>query len=195
MSLEELISTYGYAAIAIGTFVEGETVLVLGGFAAHRGYLELPWVLVSAFFGTLLGDQVYFYMGRARGESFLERRPNWKYKSEKVFALLNRHQTLLILGFRFLYGLRTVTPFLIGASRISPLRFLILNSLGASIWSIVIGVMGYMFGQALELIIGDIKRYEAWLFLGLAASGLIVWGIHFLSKKRSPADKPFKPAP
>lgn len=36
MSLEELISTYGYAAGGIGTFLEGETILILGGFAAHR---------------------------------------------------------------------------------------------------------------------------------------------------------------
>jgi len=48
MSLEELISTYGYAAIGIGTFLEGETILILVGFAAHRGYLELPWVIVFA---------------------------------------------------------------------------------------------------------------------------------------------------
>ncbi|SPD74464.1 hypothetical protein PITCH_A230150 [uncultured Desulfobacterium sp.] len=37
MSLEEIISTYGYAAIVAGTFFEGETILVIGGFAAHRG--------------------------------------------------------------------------------------------------------------------------------------------------------------
>ena len=71
MSLAEMVSTYGYAAIAIGTFLEGETVLILGGFAAYRGYLELPWVLVSAFIGTLLGDQLYFYIGRTKGHRFL----------------------------------------------------------------------------------------------------------------------------
>ena len=52
MLLEELITTYGYAAVGIGSFLEGETVLVLGGLAAHRGYLELPWVIVYAFLGT-----------------------------------------------------------------------------------------------------------------------------------------------
>lgn len=110
MSLETLISTYGYAAIGIGAFLEGETILILGGLAAHRGYLELPWVIVCAFLGTLFGDQLYFYIGRTKGKALLERRPHWKSKSEKVFLLLNRHQVWVILGFRFLYGLRTVTP-------------------------------------------------------------------------------------
>jgi membrane protein DedA with SNARE-associated domain len=183
MSLEELISTYGYAAIAIGTFLEGETILVLGGLAAYRGYLELPWVLVSAFLGTLIGDQLYFYIGRAQGHSILEKRRNWKSKSEKVFSLLNKHQVLLILGFRFLYGLRVVTPIVLGASRIAPLRFLILNILGAITWTIVIGVMGYIFGHTLEVIIGDVKRYELWIFIGLAALGVIIRTIYLLSKK------------
>ena len=97
--------------------------------------------------------------------------------------MLNKHQVLLILGFRFLYGLRTVTPIALGASRIAPLRFLILNILGALTWTIVIGVMGYMFGHTLEVIIGDVKRYELWLFIGLAALGVIIRTVRLLSKK------------
>ncbi len=184
MSLDALISSYGYAAIAIGTFLEGETVLVLGGFAAHRGYLELPWVIVAAFFGTLCGDQLYFYIGRAKGKGALDRRPNWQSKSEKVLSLLNRHQIPLILGFRFLYGIRTVTPFLIGAAGISPSRFLILNIIGASVWAIVVGTLGYLFGHALEIFIGDLKRYELLVFAILALAGLLVWFIYILKAKR-----------
>ena len=182
MTLEELVSTYGYSAVGIGTFLEGETILILGGFAAHRGYLELPWVIVYAFFGTLFGDQLYFYIGRTKGQSALEKRPHWKTKSEKVFKLLDRYQIWLILGFRFLYGFRTVTPFLIGASRISPVRFLILNILGAALWAVVIGTMGYLFGYTLEILIGDIKKYELLVFIILASIGMIVWVIYLRKK-------------
>jgi len=195
MSIEQLISTYGYAAIGIGTFFEGETILVLGGFAAHRGYLELPWVILFALLGTLFGDQLYFYIGRAKGKGVLENRPDWKSKSEKVFLLMERHQLLLIMGFRFLYGLRTVTPFLIGASRIAPFRFLILNIVGASIWAIVIGTMGYLFGHTLEIIIGEIKHYELLVFAILAGVGIVIWSTHLLSKKRVSANKSIQPKP
>lgn len=175
MSLEEIISNYGYAAIAIGTFVEGETILVLGGFAAHRGYLNLPIVITCAFFGTLFGDQLYFYIGRAKGGSVVEKVPKWKSKSEKVFSLLNRHQTLLIIGFRFIYGMRTITPFLLGASGVSPLRFLILNTIGAASWAAAFGTLGYLFGEAVEALIGKIKHYELWLFAGIIAISVIIW--------------------
>lgn len=184
MSLEELISNYGYAAIGIGAFLEGETVLILGGFAAHRGYLELPWVIVCAFLGTLFGDQLYYYIGRAKGKAAIEKRPHWKSKSEKVFSLLDKHQIWLILGFRFLYGLRTVTPFIIGASRISPSRFLVLNILGALVWAIVVGVLGYLFGHTLEILMGDIKKYELLVFAVLLVAGVLVWLKH-LHKKSS----------
>lgn len=52
MSLEYLVTTYGYPVIAIGTFLEGESILVLGGFAAHSGYLELPRFMGSRFMGS-----------------------------------------------------------------------------------------------------------------------------------------------
>ena len=74
MSLESLIDTYGYLAILVGTFFEGETVLVLGGFAAHRGYLDLPGVILAAFVGTLLGDQLFFVLGRWHSEKILAKR-------------------------------------------------------------------------------------------------------------------------
>lgn len=189
MTLENLISHYGYAAIAIGTFLEGEAILVLGGLAAHRGYLQLPWVITCAFLGTLIGDQFYFYIGRAKGPAFLEKRPKWKARSEKVFALLHKHQIWLILGFRFLYGLRTVTPFVIGASKYSPLRFLLLNIIGALVWAIVIGVLGYLFGYTLEKVINHIKHYELWLFIGVAVLWLVIRGVILLVRKRALANK------
>jgi membrane protein DedA with SNARE-associated domain len=182
MTLEALISTYGYAAIAIGTFFEGETILILGGFATHRGYLALPWVVLCGFLGTLCGDQFYFYLGRIKGAGFLERRPHWKSKSDRVFELLHRRQLLITLGFRFVYGFRTVTPFLLGASGFPPLRFFFLNSLGAILWAILIGGSGYLFGHVFQLIIGKIERYESWLFIALAALGAFLWCIHRFRK-------------
>lgn len=185
MSLEEIVSTYGYAAIAVGTFFEGETVLVLGGFATHRGYLELPWVVICGFLGTLFGDQLYFYIGRTKGTGFLEKRPYWKLRSERIFNLMHKRQLLLVLGFRFLYGLRTITPFLLGASRIPPIRFLILNIIGAFAWAVIIGISGYLFGNAFELIIGDINHYESRLFAVFAAMGMLVWFVHWFSRRKA----------
>ena len=185
MSLEQLVATYGYWAIFAGTFLEGETILVIGGFLAHRGHLELPWVIVSAFTGSLCGDQLYYYIGRRKGVGFLEKRPRWKAVSGRVLAMLRRHQVALILGFRFLYGLRTVTPFLIGAGGVPPLRYAVLNAIGAAIWAIAIGIAGYLLGHALELLLDEVKRYEYWVLACLAGAGALFWLVRRLKDRRA----------
>jgi len=41
------------------------------------------------------------------------------------------------------------------------------------VWAAVIGSLGYLFGHSLELVLGDLKRYEAAVMLGLAAAGAV----------------------
>jgi membrane protein DedA with SNARE-associated domain len=183
MNLDSLIDTYGYLAILVGTFLEGETILVLGGFAAHRGYLYLPWVMLAAFTGSLLGDQFFFFLGRRHSQAVLVRLPSWKVRVEKAQRLIDRFRTPFILTFRFFYGLRTVSPFVIGMGSVPTARFILLNAFGALVWAVTVGAGGYLFGQALEIMIGNIKRYEKIVLLVIAVIGLIIWGIHFLLKR------------
>lgn len=171
MDLHQLIIDYGYLALFIGTFLEGETILVLAGFLAHSGYLLLPWVIVSAFLGTFAGDQTFFYLGRSKGIGFLEKRPLWHRKTDKVFDLLHKHQIKVVLGFRFLYGVRNVTPFVIGASRMHPAKFFVLNFCGALIWAVAVAYLGYEFGDIAQAFLGEIKQYESYFLLGLALLG------------------------
>lgn len=178
MNLEEIVTHYGYIGILAGTFLEGETILVIAGFLAHRGYLELPFVIAAAFAGTLAGDQLYFYIGRIKGKEFIDKKPGWKAKINRVFKLLDKYHTLFILGFRFLYGIRTVAPFVLGASGISPIRYLALNLCGALIWAIVIGTLGYYFGHAIEILLGEIKQYEEWVIIGLLLVGATGWVVY-----------------
>lgn len=99
--MEAYIEHFGYLAVLIGTLLEGETVLVLAGFAAHRGYLDLYWVIAAAFAGTLCGDQLFYYVGLKHSQTILHRRPAWQLKIDKAQELIRRHQVLIILGFRF----------------------------------------------------------------------------------------------
>lgn len=184
MNLPELLDSYGYAALFVGTLLEGETVLVLAGFAAHRGYLSLPLVMLAAFAGSLLGDQLYFQLGRRKGEAFLRRRAGWAPRVERVQDLIKRHHLPFILGFRFFYGLRTVSPFAIGMSDVPTRRYLMLNLIGAALWSATVASLGYFVGEAAEALLGQIRRYELGIFAGIAAVGAILWGTNFARRRR-----------
>jgi len=194
--METFLQTYGYWAILVGTFLEGETILVLAGLIAHQGYLDLSGVILAAFAGSLFGDQLFFYIGRRHSELIMRRRPGWQTRLQRAERLVDRYQTPLVLGFRFLYGLRTVTPFAIGLSKIPVLRFALLNAIGAGVWAVVIGGGGYLFGQVVEDLIGNIRRYEILLFTLVLVVGAAVWAVHLFRRRRNRpgADKPRYPS-
>src|SRR3990167_7785861 len=81
--LEQFLQDFGYLALFIGTFFEGETILVLAGVAASFGKLELNWVMLVAFCGSYAGDQLWYYMGRHKGRQLLERNPRWHNMGER----------------------------------------------------------------------------------------------------------------
>lgn len=175
MSLTALIAAYGYYAVFLGTFLEGETVLVLGGIAAHRGYLDLPWVMVMAAAGGWLGDQLYFFLGRRYGHMILARFPVLQPKARQIQRLIERYHAMLIPAVRFLYGLRTVGPMVIGMSAVPALRFVVLNAFGALIWAVTVAAAGYAFSNALDALLPQIRRYEEYLFIGVLAASVLVW--------------------
>jgi membrane protein DedA with SNARE-associated domain len=107
------------------------------------------------------------------------RRPFYRVRVEKAQNLLEKHQKLIILGFRFVYGLRAVTPFAIGMSNIKDKQFIGLNALGAIVWAMIVGSGGYLFGNVLEIIIGDIKHYELEILAAIAITGVMVWLVYF----------------
>lgn len=183
MNFEPFIEHYGYAAILIGTFLEGETILVIAGFLAHQGYLTLYGTIAAAFTGAMLGDQLYFYIGRWKGRDFIASRPRLNRHSRKVDRLLHKHQIWLILGFRFIYGIRTVTPIILGAVKVNAGLFFVLNAVGALLWAMVIGSAGFYFGKALEVMLGQVKTYEMLVIGILAGAALAIWTIKILLRR------------
>lgn len=98
---------------------------------------------------------------------------------------MERYPVLLVLGFRFIYGICAVTPFAIGMSNISYLRFALLNALGAAIWAVAIGLAGFYFGRSVEVVLGDIKRYEIEILAFVSIVGLLVWGVFLFRRRKS----------
>ncbi len=184
ISLENFLAHYGYLALFIGTFLEGETILILGGISAKIGYLKLPGVITAAFLGTLAGDQLFFFLGRLKGQKFIANRPKWQSKAKKVNHWLEMNEKAVIVGFRFFYGFRTVTPFVIGMSSIRTGKFLFFNILGALIWAVVIGGVGYFFGHALDLALGHIRHFEISVLVGVAVVGAVIWLWHFFVQRK-----------
>ncbi len=168
MSVEGLVQEYGYPIVLLGTLFEGQPVMLFGGFAAHRGYLDLvPWVILAGAVGNFLGFQAWFLAGRRFGRPLIERRPQWVGRIEKVQDWLGRFETVLIIGIRFMPGFDTVGTVAIGMSKVSTERFTVLNALGAMLWATTLAFAGYLLGNLLQAVLGDLKAIEKPLLIGI----------------------------
>jgi len=174
VTLPQFLADHGYLAVFVGSLLEGETILVLAGFAAHQGYLSLHWIVLLAFCGGTLGDQVYFFLGRRYGSALVRRFPRLEHPANRVNHLLLRFHEALIVGVRFMYGLRIVGPIVIGMSDVLAWRFVLFNALGAAIWALLITALGFLFGQALQLLLVGAERYEAMALLLIVGFGVLL---------------------
>ena len=172
MDLAPLISAHGYLVTFIGALIEGETVLTLAGFAAHRGYLHLPLLIALAAAGSYVGDQIYFLIGRRYGKQLIARFPRMRPAVRRVDALVIRYAGASVIAVRFLYGLRTLGPITIGTTRMPWHTYALYNALGAVAWATCWIIAGYALGEVVHMLLGDLRHIEGWLFAGIAASAL-----------------------
>ena len=180
-----LIERYGYFATFAGTLVEGESLLILSGLAAHRGYLGFPLVVLVGALGGALGDMAFFLLGRHSGAGLLARFPRFAPAADRVHGMIERHPVATILAVRFMYGLRTAGPAIIGTTTIPFAVFAIVNAAGAIAWSACWAGAGFVLGKAAEHLLGDLAKVERELFAGVILAvvlAIVAW--HIWARRR-----------
>jgi membrane protein DedA with SNARE-associated domain len=165
----------GYLAVFAGTFLEGETILVLGGLAAQHGYLSFWGVVGVAVIGAFLGDQVFYFIGRRYGRRLLARFPALGGKAARVHALLERWDILAIVLVRFAYGLRFAGAIVIGSSGIAPWRLALFGFVGALIWAPLVTGVGYFVGQAVQAWLGRLHPAHVLLAMAVLVTAGMAW--------------------
>jgi len=184
MAIETLIARYGLAAIFLGAGIEGETSVIAGGVLAHRHLIPLSAAIVAASLGSCVADQLFFAAGRYFREHRRVRAMAEKPAFKKALVTFEHHPTLFVIGFRFLYGLRTVSPAAIGTSHIRTRKFVLLNALSAAIWGALFTGIGYGFGGGIERVFGGVSVGRlipigvAGLVLLIGIAQLVRWSHH-----------------
>jgi membrane protein DedA with SNARE-associated domain len=171
MSVEAVIARYGLAALFVGAGLEGETVVVTGGLLAHRGLWSLPAAMAAAVLGSFVADQIFFLIGRRYRQHPRVRRVMARRTFARALATFERYPTGFILGFRFLYGVRTISPIAIGTTNVSQRRFMGLNAIAALVWGTGFSAIGYWFGNGFDALV---QRYRpSGTTVALAAAGAV----------------------
>jgi membrane protein DedA with SNARE-associated domain len=184
MSPESLLQDFGYLAVFVGTFLEGEAILIAAGFFASRNYLDPVAVAVAAFAGAYAGHIFWFWLGRAHGVRLLDRFPRMKRHFGKGMRVFERYGAAAIIITQWIYGLRITCAVISGMSRISPVKFFVYQAVSCGIWAAVITAAGYYFGRAIERLLGRVEHIEKYGLIVIAAIALGFWLWHRWKERR-----------
>ena len=171
------------AALGLGPFVPGESVVLAGALGLRHGHwLLLAWPAVAT--GAFLGDHIGYLVGRRTGSALARSRvirrigvDRWHRATE----LLRRHGLPTMIMARLLPGVRTLIAAAAGASGIRYARFALADGLGAVVWAGAWVLGGAAAGKA----IGRIGWFAIPVLVGVVAV-LVVR--HRLRARRTPAD-------
>ncbi|MBO4405231.1 MAG: DedA family protein [Alphaproteobacteria bacterium] len=147
---ESFIQDFGYYAVFLFACIEGEVAVLTAGFLCRQGLMSLQWVIFFAFLGTMVTEQILYFVGRIYGMKLIEKHPKLKEKSAKVLEFLRKYDSAFIFGCRFVYGIRNVSPVMIGAADIPPLKYSALNIPAAFVWAVIVAGAGYAFANVVE---------------------------------------------
>src|SRR5437667_9376473 len=186
--IEHYSLTYDYWAVFFGVMHEnagvpipGETILLVAGYFASTGVFRVPLVMLVAATGAVIGDNIGFAIGHHYGRGFLLRVGRFFFLTPKRIEHMenyfksNGNKTILVA--RFITGLRVFAVLLAGASKMRWRVFFVYNVVGAVLWSLVITLLGYLFGQSLPLLVKWVGRTGTILLIAAIIIVVIVWRV------------------
>lgn len=173
---QQFVEQYGYWAVFLWTFIEGETVFIAAAALAAAGIMQ-PWkVIIVAAFGAFAGHLFFFALGRWRGMDIILAVPFLRRHYPKANRILDEYAHWSIFIFQYLYGTRMVAAVLFGCSSIRFERFVLLQLINCISWSLIIYSVGHLLGMAGMAILHRFGVIGLILTILIAATaGLIVY--------------------
>jgi membrane protein DedA with SNARE-associated domain len=184
--LTHLLATYGYWAVAVFVAIEstgipfpGETMLLVAAiYAGRTHHLFIPFVILAAACGAIVGDNLGFWVGREGGYRLLRRYGRFIHLDERKLKLgqylFLKHGGKVVFFGRFIAVLRAWAAFLAGTNRMRWPSFLLFNALGGIVWATVYGLGGYLLGNNVHRLAGPIGTTTLVLALLLILAGIIL---------------------
>ncbi len=184
MHTAELLQHYGYIAIFVAGLFEGETILLLGAYAVHQGYLQMPLVVACGAAAAFISDQFYFFIGRRRGPTIGQKYPRIQQQLEKVRGFVGRHPVAIVMLMRFAWGLRIVLPIALGMGRMRAAVYVPLSAVASVLWAVVVCFFGVAVSQMAHRAIGNLRHHEHAIVIAALLAGLLValWQLRLRSR-------------
>ena len=184
----ETVGSLGYIGIFIMMFLEStvfpipsEVVMIPAGYLAHKGEMNIYIVIILGALGSLCGALFNYYFALKFGRTFLMKYGKYFFVSqetiEKTEVFFKDHGHISTFSGRLIPGLRHYISLPAGLARMNLFVFCLYTTLGATIWVIILTILGYYIGDNEELV----KEYLRYLIIGLLVF-LILLGAWYYKK-------------
>lgn len=170
---------FGEAAVFLGFVLPGETAVLLGGFLASTGHLNIGAVCVVVFLSAVIGDTVGYEVGKIFGPRVVKSRflVNHESKLDRARGMLrDKGGPAVFLG-RFTAFFRAVMPGLAGLSEMAYRKFLFWNALGGLAWGITYSLVGYFAGASYEKVASRIGTGAAIVVAVIVVAAFVAWQV------------------
>jgi membrane protein DedA with SNARE-associated domain len=155
-----LLSEYGLWVVFFGMIVEGTVVIILSGVLCHMGVLPCGETFVVAILGAIVGDQMWFYIGRNYAQKFLSKFPSIEKQINTLQEKVQSKADILAVTSRFVYSGAIAFPLVLGTHNYSHKRFTVLDSVGVSFACLAGLSIGYFLSNSFQKVLGDINHFE-----------------------------------
>ncbi|WP_158583463.1 DedA family protein [Salinisphaera sp. Q1T1-3] len=200
--ISQVISDYGPWAIFLliliedfGIPVPGETALISAALLASQGKLPILTLLIAAWAGAVIGDNIGYAIGRFGGRRVVvrygERIGITDARLARIEAFFVRRGGAIVLVARFFVGLRQLNGIVAGIARMPAAKFTLYNAIGAALWVAVWGFGVYWFGQRFHALIerfGPVGMYVLCTLVAVVVAGYIVWRWVRRYRRPNPSD-------
>ena len=192
--LESFVRHYGAFAVmlilaieASGAPVPGESLLIFASVLAGRGEMSLPALLISAWVGSVIGDNLGFLIGRKLGrKTVLRYGAKVGLTNERFSKIENkyvRYGSATVLFARFFSILRQLNGIVAGMLGMSWWRFVLFDAVGAALWVTVWVFLPAYFSEHLAFIV-TLAHHKIVVVSFLIAVGLILAVAFFIQRMR-----------
>ncbi len=193
------LGSAGYVLLGLAALLEyvvppfpGDTVMLLGGAYAARGERSVVGVFLAVTLGSVVGLALMYGVGRlvgARVDRFPEGRLFFGLTHSKIRQIQEQMRTRgswLLLANRFFPSFRAVLFVAAGAAKMSFARVVLLGTLSAMAWNVLMVGIGFTVGGNVERLTGLLNQYNriAFVVMGVAVFGLV---IRYFLKRRAKA--------
>ena len=147
-----MVVVFAESGLLVGVLLPGDSLLFTAGFMASQDLLSFPLLVIVCVIAAITGDATGYWLGRRFGRRLYER-PNSRFFKQHHLQMAvdfyEKHGGKAIVLARFMPIVRTLCPFVAGASAMDYRRFTMFNVLGGLGWGIGLTTGGYVLGNSI----------------------------------------------